>query len=339
MRKLIFTLVISLCPLLVNAENRVNVNEELDVGFGGFIRADLGIGERYGDAHDDDRLGISKAAFAITPSYKNIKGVFVLGTEVTTLNDTGGTEDGNIDIKDAFIIMKFSAVDFIVGAQPLLFGLKPQGYPGDHTIQGSIEYGAGGAFATSNQAGPAVVANWPLNDSISLRVGFFDQKDYQDSGSKAATDPTVDNGSGITDNFLIQVTGTNIMGTGIYANVGLEKRYVGDTVDDSSNIVALGAGWKNKQLDFSAEYQQLDKAFNATDSDEDYLILESSYMPNSHYRAYIDYSRANELDLSTWRFGGNYHYNKHTMFTVEYAADDADGDDVSSLDARITLSF
>ncbi|MEE9491967.1 MAG: hypothetical protein V3W04_01125 [Gammaproteobacteria bacterium] len=338
MKKLLAVVAVScLYPYFAIAENTITINDEIDIGFGGFIRADLGVGDRYGKAHDDDRLGVSKAAFAVTTSYKNIQGVFVLGSEVTSVNNS--TEDGNIDIKDAFVIMKFSPVDLIVGAQPLLFGLKPQGYPGDHSIQGSVEYGAGGAFAISNQAGPAVVANWNITDSFSLRGGFFDHNDYQNSGTRAASDPLVDNGSGIFDNLFIQLSGKNILGTGIYANTGIEKRYVGDSVDDSENIFVLGAGWKNAQLDFSAEYQALDKTFIGTAHDENYFILESSYMPNSDYRVYLDYSAADELDLTTWRLGGNYHYNKHTMFTVEYARDDADSDDVDSVDARVTLSF
>ena len=337
MKKVLTGLLACLCPLLVNAENAITINDEIDVNFGGFIRADLGIGDRYGDAHDDDRLGVSKAAFAITSKYRNIQGVFVLGTEVTSVNN--GTDDGNIDVKDAFVIMSFSPVDLIVGAQPLLFGLKPQGYPGDHSIQGSVEYGANGAFATSNQAGPAIVVTWPVNDSISVRAGFFDQNDYQNSGSVGVTNPTVDNGSGITDNVFIQLSGKNILGSGIYANTGLENRYVGATVDDSEGIFVLGAGWKNTQLDVSAEYQALNKAFTGTNSNEDYLIFEASYLFNSDYRAYLDYSNADELELTTWRLGGNYHYNKHTMFTLEYAKDDADLIDLNSVDARVTLSF
>ncbi|MEE9343352.1 MAG: hypothetical protein V3V12_06965, partial [Gammaproteobacteria bacterium] len=64
MKKVLTGLLACLCPLLVNAENAITINDEIDVNFGGFIRADLGIGDRYGDAHDDDRLGVSKAAFA-----------------------------------------------------------------------------------------------------------------------------------------------------------------------------------------------------------------------------------------------------------------------------------
>jgi hypothetical protein len=338
MKKSLISLLLCMAPVFAQADKNINVNlEDLNIDVGGFIRADAGVGDRYGDAHDDDRIGVSKAAIAIVPSYKNVKGIFVIGGEVTSINSPD--EDGNIDMKDTFLVIDLESVEAIVGLQPLLFGLKSAGYPGDHSIQGSVEFGAGGAFAVSNQAGPAIIADWKFLENASLRVGVFDQKDYQDSGSKAASDPTVDNGSGITDNAFIQVRGDNLMDTGIYAIAGYETRYVGDTVDDSKDIWLLGAGWKSGMYDISAEYLSLDEAFNATADDETYFIVEAILTPADNYRVYLDYSKADELDVTTWRAGGNYDYNKYTMFTIEYARDDTDTDDVSSIDARITLSF
>jgi hypothetical protein len=340
MKKLIPVLLMAAIPAVTQAAKNINFDsDDLNIDIGGFIRADAGIGDRYGDAHDDDRIAISKSALAILPSYKNVKGVFVVGGELSSVNDANNDEDGNIDIKDAYITLTFGNLDAIVGAAPLLFGLKGEGYPGDHTIQPSVEFGGGGAFAVSNQAGPSVIADWKFMENASLRVGVFDQKDYQDSGAKAASDPTVDNGSGISDNVFIQVRGDNLMDSGVYASAGYETRYVGDTVDDSKDIWAVGAGWKSGMFDISAEYQSLDEAFNATADDESYVIVEALLTPADRYRVYLDYSKADELDVTTWRAGANYDYNKHTVFSIEYSKDDLDTDDESSVDARIALSF
>ncbi len=320
------------------AEQEINLNaEDLSIKVGGFIRADVGGGDRYGDANDDDRIGISKAAFAVLPTYQNIKGVFVIGTEITS--DSRSDEDGNVDIKDAFVTVSFGPVDFSVGALPLLFGLKGAGYPGDHTIQSSVEFGAGGVFAVSNQAGTSAVVDWNFAENMSLRLGVFDQRDYQDSGSKAATDPTIDNGSGIADNAFALLRGEHLFDTGLYFSAGFERRYVGDTVDDSKNIWAAGAGWNSKMFELSGEYQALDEAFNGTSDDDSYVIAEAAFKPGAKYRIYADYSDADEADVTTYRGGGNYFYNKHAMFTLEYARDDLPNDDVNSVDARITLTF
>src|SRR5258706_8732771 len=71
-----------------------------DISVNGFIRADYGAGDRYPVSRGEDRLGISKAALAISAQKDDIKGVFVIGTEVMTDGDPNN--NGNVDIKDAF---------------------------------------------------------------------------------------------------------------------------------------------------------------------------------------------------------------------------------------------
>jgi hypothetical protein len=309
------------------------------VSVGGFIRADAGFGDRYGDAHEDDSLSISRAAMAVTAKYQNVEGVFVLGTELSTRNKND--EDGNIDIKDAFIVVKdfgMNGFDLSVGAQPLLFGLKPNGYPSDHSLRGSIEYGGAGAFAVAEQAGPSIIGNWEYAEGSSLRFGFFDQRDYLNSSTVPAYES--DEGSAINDNFFIQWRSNDLFDSGVYASLGYELRYVGDTVNDSEDISFIGLGWKNGAIDFSLEFVDLDKAFNGTADDESYFIAESSWQATEKMSLYLDYAQADELDVETYRFGLDYDYNQHTKFSVEFTHDDlAHLEDESSVDFRMTLSY
>ena len=310
----------------------------LQFGFGGFIRADSGFGDRYGDAHENDRIGISKAAFAILPKYENIEGVFVIGTELTSLNDSN--EDGDIDIKDAFIVVRdfgFEGVDISAGAQPLLFGLKPNGYPGDRSLVATVEYGADGAFAVSNQAGAALVVNWAFRDDMSVKVGVFDQKDYMDSGSVAAADAT--DGSDFVGNYFVQWRGDNLLESGLYAAAGFERRYVGDLINDNRSIWFAGLGWKNQKYDVSVEYISLDQAFGGTAKDDAYIVAESTAILTDNWSLYADFGRADELDLKTYRLGSLYHYNEHLAVGLEYARDEFGTQNIDSMDVRVSFNY
>lgn len=311
----------------------------LKTDIGGFIRFDVGAGDRYGDTNANDGLGISKAAVAIKPSYKNVQGIFVLGTEVMTYNNE---TTGNIDIKDAFLVTTIGSIDITTGAAPLFFGLKPEGYPGDRSIQGSVEYGARGAFKSSNQAGPNAALQWNATATESIRLGVFDQP------APVVVPPTVPatTGSGLIDNALIQVRSTNIASTGLYANLGFERLYIAG-LDESKNIIAAGAGWKNNMIDVSAEFVSLAKEVVKTTDNESYLIAEATFMPSARSKVYLDYSMASKMKIMTIRAGANYNYDEHTMFTLEYAYDDVKTDtqaaiatgSLNSVDARITFSY
>jgi hypothetical protein len=69
-----------------NADVGVVSTDEIDLSIGGFIRADYGNGDHYPDSQGNDRLGVTKAALAVTSTYQNVKGVFVIGTEVTSVS-------------------------------------------------------------------------------------------------------------------------------------------------------------------------------------------------------------------------------------------------------------
>lgn len=141
----------SLCPVLSTlalADTRMTVADTpVVVGVGGFIHADYDTGDRFSNLVGKDVLGISNAALAITPTTEGIKGVFVIGTTALTDGNINPDHNGQVGIKDAYIIVGYNkevGFSFSAGAQPLLFGLKPNGYPGDSSLQGNIDYDAAG---------------------------------------------------------------------------------------------------------------------------------------------------------------------------------------------------
>ena len=310
----------------------------LEWTLGGFMRAETGFGDRYGNATDEDTTGISRAALAISSKYENITGFFAIGGEL--MSSTDANENGNIDIKDAFVTINELGNGFSVtlGAQPLLFGLKPNGYPADRSLIGSLEYGAGGAFAVSNQAGPAIVGAWQANDGNRIRFGIFDQRDYQNSGTLPPA--AASSGSGMSGNYFLQWNSRDLFDSGIYFAAGVESRYVGGTVDDDQSIWFVGAGWANEMFDVSLEHTSLDAAFNGTADDEAYLVTELTWhVPDSPWSVYLDYADADELDLQTLRLGSMRRLNDHFDFAAEYAQDDIGASDVDSIVLRLQLTY
>jgi hypothetical protein len=304
-----------------------------DVDVGGFIRVDYGAGDRYPESRGEDRLGVSKAALAISAQQDDIKGVFVIGTEALT--DGNPNNDGNVDIKDAFIVLgagKQTGFWFSLGAQPLLFGLKPNGYPGDHSLQPSIEYGGAGGFAVSNQAGPSLIGTYGFTPSQSVRFGAFDL----DRGNGQA--PPTD-GSNISDNLFIQWRGSQLGGTGLYATAGVEMLYVGGAVDDSAALFAAGLGYRQGPFDISLEATRLDSDIVGTADNELYLVAELAFKPNQDWTLYFDVANADELDANTYRLGADYRWRKHVTFSAEISEDDVAGNDVGSVDLRLTFSY
>ena len=342
-----FSFIAALCAVDVSAED--NTLEEVETKVGGFIRADYGYGDRYPVSQGEDRLGVSKAALAVNTNYDGVKGVLVFGTEITTEEDA--TTDGDVDVKDAFIVLENignSGINFSVGAQPLLFGLKPNGYPGDRSLQGSLEYGAQGLFAVSMQAGPSVIFNADLINGVNLRAGVFDRNSYD-------PDIEIEDGASLIDSGFVQISLTDLFGTGIYGVVGGESLFL-DLENDAEGIVTLGLGWTNDWFDFSTEVvglqdtiieNQLENSRGLTldlEEDEIYTIVEASIKPTKSTQLYADYSSARELELDTTRVGLHYNMNKHTLLTAEFSRDgfgegEIQDEDITSVDFRIELSY
>ena len=305
--------------------------EEANITLGGFIKADFGTGDRFNDNRGEDRLGVSKAAIALKAELNGITGVIVYGTE--RLTDGNGNNDGDTDLKDAFIVIDElfgQKIDLTMGAQPVLFGLKPNGYPGDRSIQPSVEYGAAGAFSVADQSGPAIMSNYRLSDALTLRVGFFDLDSSSNFGNS---------GSQINDNGIIELRASTINDTNFYGLVGLEYIYVGGAVDSSKPIFDLGLGWQNNLFDISAEYIRLDQAITGTNEDETYFIVESTYQLSSDLKVYADWANADELDVDTFRLGTGWQWHPNVSFALEWAYDRVNGNDNNSLDLRCQFEF
>jgi hypothetical protein len=245
----------------------------------------------------------------------------------TIFND--GVDNGSAGIKDAFIVIganNKTGFSWSVGAQPLLFGLRPNGYPGDSSLQANIDYGAAGGFAVSQQAGPSIIGNYKFTPDESLRFGAFDLAE-----SNSANVTTATNGSKIKDNLFLLWRGTNIANTGIYATAGAERIYVGlaggpngglgPVVDGSKQIYSAGVGFKNEIINASAEYIHLNANIVNTASDERYIRAHVDVTPVPHWTAYADYSNGHEVGASTYRIGGVWQFRKHLGFAAEYSKD------------------
>jgi hypothetical protein len=314
------------------ADVKVSVDDyPIDVAFSGFIRADYGNGNRYSVADGEDRLGFTKSLLLMSATSGDIKAVLDFGG--TGLSQSFGGSD--IGIKDAFIVIganQATGFSLSAGAQPLLFGLKPNGYPSDSSLQANVDYGADGAFAVSQQAGPSVIGTYQFTPDLSVRFGVFDLAENNTGNTTTAT-----NGSKIGYNNFVLLRANNIAATGLYATVGAERIYVGlaggplgtqgggpvggSVVDGSKNIFSGGVGFKQSLFDVSVEYIHLDAAIVNTQSSERYIRAHAALMPAPEWTAYADYSNAHELGVSTYRVGGNWQFRKHLAFTAEYSKD------------------
>jgi len=301
------------------------------LSWSGFIRADYGNGDRYAVADGEDRLGFTKSLLLLSATTQDIQAILDFGG--TGLSQEFGGSD--IGIKDAFIVIGAgSDSKFFVsaGAQPLLFGLRPNGYPSDSSLQANIDYGADGAFAVSQQAGPSVIGVYKFTPDISIRFGVFDLAQSNTGNSTTAT-----SGSKIGDNNFVLLRGDKIAGTGLYGTLGYERIYVGlpggplgtqgggpvggTEVDDSKNIYSAGIGYKQGIVDVSVEYIHLDAAIVNTQSSERYIRAHAAVNPAPLWTVYADYSNAHELGASDYRVGGSWQFRKHLALTAEYSKD------------------
>lgn len=324
----VFTAAATLADAQVSVEN-----VPIDLGFSGFVHADYGTGNRYSTAVGQDRLGVTKSLLLLTASTEDVQAILDFGGTVLTDSNVAPANGGNnVGIKDAYVVIgagKPTGFSFLAGAQPLLFGLRPNGYPSDSSLQGNIDYGAGGAFAVSQQAGPAVIGIYKFTPDLSLRFGTFD---LAQSNAINNTTPAT-NGSKLKDNFFILLRAKNLADTGLYGTLGGERIYVGASgflvglsstpvVDASRTIYSVGIGLKQSIFDVSVEYIHLAAAIVNTQSDESYIRAHAEVQPLPRWTAYADYSNAHELGASTYRIGGAWQFRRHLGLTVEYSKDD-----------------
>ena len=338
---------VALISALLAPAGAMAAGDDVELNVGGFIWGDVGFGDRY-DGSGDDSLNIEKAAVSISPEYKNTRAVVVLGVDNIqngTSNSNGGNGD-EIGAVEAFAGIKWDlmggSLDLTVGKQPLLFGLKPNGWVGDHTINQGLEYGSGnGVFGpgvnVSGQVATSAIVDWSWGGSSggsavssvgsdgswSIRFGFADGIDAE---------------SKITDNWLLQVRGDDLFGMGLYGNAGYEQVDIGGS---SEGIISVGAGWAFDRFDLSLEYQGIDQNLVGTAGDETQIIAEAMFNLNETWSFYLDYATSDERDFDTTRLGAVWNYNDNFYFQLEYADDSSDinAEDVNSIDLRLAFNF
>lgn len=313
---------------------------------GGFIRFDYGAGDRYPEDEGEDRAGISKAALAVTGQKDDITGVLVIGTEALSSEDSD--DDGNVDIKDAFIVIndiEGTSLSLSLGAQPLLFGLKPNGYPGDRSLQESIEFGSAvGSVNVAGQGNIAVIARADVHPLVRVEAGLFDQ-DSEDN----VVDNFTGEGSTLVENGFIQLRIDDSDNSGLYGVIGVESLY-NENTDDNDTIIDVGIGYGCERFDISAEWITIDEDLASSAAagsgaqitdDETYIVVEGTWHLGSKLLAYTDWASADELDVDTVRVGLNYAYRSFLTFSAEYSIDDSDNEllDVDSFDIRVSYEF
>jgi hypothetical protein len=368
----------SLAASAAFADTSVSVADvPVDFGFAGFVRADYGNGDRYSSADGEQRFGTTKSLFLINMNTEDVHAVLDFGATILTDTNSGGDASGTVGFKDAFIVIgdaKPTGFSFSVGAQPLLFGLHPNGYPGDSSLQANIDYGAiPGAFNVSQQAGPSIVGNYKFTPDLSVRFGAAGG---EFTGTPYATNLNLTNGSKVQHNVFVLLRGNNIAGLGLYATAGYESIFVGGPYDGEKPIYSVGVGYKQDLFDVSVEYIHLNQdiidatlALTTTgigtqlvNGDERYIRVHASVSPIDHYMLYADYSNAHELGANTFRIGGQWQFRKHLNLMLEYSRDDYSGSNglsdtvdnidgsttttavvpnrnVQSVDARLTFTF
>ncbi len=346
---------VALISALLAPAGAMAAGDDVKLNVGGFVWGDAGFGDRYSSS-DDDRIGVFKAAVTMSPEYKNTRAVLVLGADDMfggNAGQNGASSTGDIKAQEVFAGIKWDllggSLDTTIGKQPLLFGLKPNGWVGDRSISFGLEYGGAGGVNVSGQVQTAIIADWSWGGSSggsavssigsdgswSIRFGMFDTDVSPNSGS--------DGGSSMTDNWMIQARGDDLLGLGIYGNVGYEQR---DVLGSSEGIISVGAGWQFGMFDLSLEYQGIDEALTNLvpgTGDETQIIAEATANINEAWLVYLDYATADKMDVDTVRLGTTWMYNDHVDFTAEYSDDSYASNmsalDGSSIDFRMAFSF
>ncbi len=305
----------------------------------GWINTDLGLSDtvgRYSGTSGKDRIGVSQLAIGAEAKADNIKLVSVVAGD----NLSNGNGNGpNISIKDAFINVSEifgSDFNFSIGAQPFLFGLKPNGYPGDRSLQSSIEFGATNVFNVSQQDGTSAILSYKRKD-LNISFGTFDQQSTHSNS-----------GTSLDDNFFLTLRTTDISLDGFYLidfkklnlAAGYEKRYI-NSIHGARAIYFIGGEFNHKYFMISFEYVSLDKEFNSTVNDDVYHIAELTFNITEKTKVYVDYSTSRELKNSTYRFGavGQIHANVSAQIEISKEKLHYVSNKPSSLDLRLQFAY
>lgn len=314
----------------------------------GYVRADYGSGDRYRDARNGEGFEVSQISVELTAQPRNIV-AFVRLAATNVLAERA--EESEVFVSDAFVTWKGFAGDgseLLVGLQPILFGLRAAGFPGDRSLHPGLEFGGAGGFAVARQAGPAIVYRYAPGDTFSFSAGAFDTSSsaaqYRDE-----TGPGEIDGSSLTKNYFVDLRWDAIDGRGLYCFLGWEKRYVGEEVDASRPVFAAGAGWGTSRFDIALQRIDLARELVATRHDETYTVAELTVHLGRRTDLYLDWARGQESARRTQRLGLVHRLNRALDLQLEYADDDLGNHDldldrvaetsVDSIDGRLTFTF
>ncbi len=276
----------------------------------GWANVDYGYASNavYSDSNGNDRLGTAQLALGVKATQDNLTFVGVIGSDALSFGGSSGT----IGIKDAFIDWsKICGTGFgaSFGAQPFLFGLKSNGYPGDRSLMPSVEFGVEGTMGVSHQAGPSIKLRYDIMDKATVTLGLFD------------TDKTGKAGSSVINNQFVDIIFHDAGIPGLYGFAGYEMAYVDGTVDESKPIMDGGLGFKMPLFDVSGEYIRMAKEWAGTADDESYIVAELTVNPLTNLSLYGDYSMADQKDVSTIRTGVTYKSHEALTWILEYSMD------------------
>jgi len=308
--------------------------------YGGWVRADYGNGNRY-DAGGDENLGMSQAAFKLNWSADDVEAYVLIGAINLIDDDIGNKRKTDVKAASLTLYDVFdSDVSMSIGLQPLLFGLKGGGFPGDRSIQASIEFGGTGAMAVSRQAAPSVIFSAPIGN-LTARGGFFDINSDTEYYFLQSGLGNLE-GSSLDKNYFAELIYQSDTGDGFYGTFGIEGYYIGGSVDSTRPIYDFGLGFRKGRFDVSVEQFYLDSAITNTLEDETYSVAEFSYQQNELTQWYVDYAQADQLDTETFRLGVSREINKYLSFLIEYSRDELglqDNKKVDSIDFRLQFKI
>jgi hypothetical protein len=295
--------------LLLTKLDLVLAAEMPKVDFFGWLNAEYGRSSssgQLGGSKGKDRFGIQQSAIGLKASKDKYEGVIVIGGDNLSSGDGNGS---NYAIRDAFIVYNDKEegnFKFSVGAQPILFGLKPSGYPGDRSLRGSVEYGGAGGFNVGFQGLTSAKFDYYISN-FEINAVAFDTNESSGANS----------GSSIDKNTVLQVRFKDLVTDGLYGNIGMERKYLGSK-NKSEAIASVGLGYDHNFFDFSVEYISLDKQFTSTTKDEAVWVAELTGKFSKKLLGYIDWAEASEANISTARYGAKYALNDFSSLQIEY---------------------
>lgn len=298
---------------------------EYEIKYGGFMYLDYYYSKDFlrEDTHGNSNFGVTKAAFLTKVNRGHLAGKFLLGgSKLAKPNaDTFGIKVAVLEIND----LLDSMMSISIGAQPFLFGLKPNGYAGDRSIRHGLEFSEYVKGGLSGQAGPSLFVNLKPNEMIAIRLGAFDHEPVEKQ-LKA---------SGLHKNLLAKVE----FATGaIRVAAGYEHLFL-PLADKSKGIIQAGVSYDTDVFDISLEYFNIHKDISGTEDNESLLVAELTVKAFGDTGLYVDYATALKGKTTTIRGGVTHMLASGLSAQLEYGRDKADSASGNGYAARLRYAL